>query len=96
MKYMSIRDFIELGYLQEVNRQLLHPLGLALEVTQEDDGAARLSGVWDCRDDLEGIVFGNVDPFKADHVETEEVRRRPAREAVLGYWVQPLEPPDIP
>src|SRR5438445_10887455 len=33
IKHMPIREFVDEGYLQEVNRQFLHPLGLALEVT---------------------------------------------------------------
>ena len=33
IKYMSIKEFVEEGFLQEVNRQFFHPLGLALEVT---------------------------------------------------------------
>lgn len=42
VKRMNVREFRERGYLQELNRRFLHPLGLALEVVIErcgcDDG----------------------------------------------------------
>jgi len=31
MKRMTVKDFWELGLLQEVNRQFLHPLGHKME-----------------------------------------------------------------
>jgi len=34
IKYLDTHLFVEGGYLQELNRQFLHPLGLALEVTK--------------------------------------------------------------
>ena len=34
-KYMPIKEFRERGYLQELNRRFLHPLGLALEGSHE-------------------------------------------------------------
>lgn len=57
MKYMDINEFADSGLLFHINRTVLHPLGLALEITVEDDGSARLSGIWDCRDDPEGIAY---------------------------------------
>lgn len=57
VKYMDVKEFLDSGLLFQVNKEVLHPLGLALEVTVEDDGTARLSGIWDCRDDLEGIEY---------------------------------------
>lgn len=45
-KRMNIKEFREEGYLQEVNRQFFHPLGLALELEQnEETGEERLKGV---------------------------------------------------
>lgn len=90
IKYIDIREFREAGYLQEVNRRVLHPLGLALEVTVEADGTEHLSGVWDYRDDPEGITFGDgVDAEKAARVEDEIEAKRPAREALFGSLIQP-------
>jgi len=65
-KRIDIKEFREEGFLQEANRQFFHPLGLALEIIQEEDGTESLGGVWDYRDDPEGIVFseGTMDQVK--------------------------------
>lgn len=103
IKRIPIEEFRANGYLQEVNRRCLHPVGMALEATivepegwsddnqrvkaladaiaedngwdAEDDyaealdqavftfntiyppGSQHLSGVWDYRDDPEGMLF---------------------------------------
>ena len=64
IKKMDIKEFHEKGFLLEVNRQFFHPLGLALEITVEDDGTGSISGVWDYRDDPEGMAYGNGDKEK--------------------------------
>ena len=148
VKHIPIADFRAQGYLQEVNRRVLHPLGLALEVTvmdrESDDtklveriaplvadalaqraerhgegavttgnpddvraeiarevakvivsdfwprGSEHISGVWDYRDDPEGIYFGagELDPNKADRVETILQHKLRRREEILGFGVQ--------
>lgn len=86
------------GLLFEINRTLLHPLGLALEVTVEDDGSSRLSGIQDFRDDPEGLYFldGDVSEcaeklkrFMASFGTAKHAQRR----AALGYVVQPVVRP---
>jgi len=57
IKRISIRKFQELGFLQEVNRLVLHPLGLALEVVFNEDGTENFAEPWDYRDDPEGLLF---------------------------------------
>jgi hypothetical protein len=92
-KRMSVREFRDFGYLHELNRGFLHPLGLALEVITDDKtGEERLGGVWDYQDDPEGLIFteGTLDPEKVRRVAEERERRRPAREKALGYWQQPI------
>lgn len=97
VKRIDIKEFRAIGFLQEVNRQFFHPLGLALEVVTEkcsnckgegehrshpgvgpqtvgqeavgktyvcpvcggDGLTERLGGVWDYRDDPEGMVYGD-------------------------------------
>ena len=62
VKRIDIKEFRERGYLQELNRRFLHPLGLALEVKVDDEtGAEALGGVWDCRDEDEGIFYAIKD-----------------------------------
>lgn len=90
-KKMSIAEFREQGYLQELNRQFLHPLGLALEVVREGDGTERLGGVWDYRDDPEGMIYG---PNMIDAGKTQTIFERARNMAVtrkekLGFFIQP-------
>lgn len=92
IKRMDPAEFRELGFLQEVNRQFLHPLGLALEVVVEEDGSVAMGGIWDFRDDPEGIVLAR--PPKVDaaaHVAIERERHREARERLMGSVVQLLD-----
>lgn len=93
VKRMSIKEFRELGLLQELNRQFLHPLGLALEVVIED-GEERLGGIWDYREDEEGIIYDDTSTpeflEKAGNVSAMVTAAGLRRERKLGYVVQPL------
>lgn len=55
---MNIKEFRELGLLVELNRTFLHPLGLALGIIFEDDGTEKIGGIWDYRDNPEGMLYG--------------------------------------
>lgn len=57
IKRMDIVDFRKEGFLQETNRRFFHPMGLALEVVIDDNGKETLGGIWDYRDDPEGVLF---------------------------------------
>ena len=57
IKKMNINEFRTKGYLQELNRAFLHPLGLALEISIDDNGTEKISGIQDHRDDPEGVIF---------------------------------------
>ena len=102
IKRMSIGEFREFGFLQEVNRCFLHPLGLALEavvetVTNADDEEVtidRLGGIWDYRDDPEGMAFGeDPDWEKAARVAALRESKVQARRERLGYVIQPVPGP---
>ncbi len=72
IKYMDFSEFLELGFLQEVNRKFFHPLGLAIEMTLDDTGKVNGFGrIWDYRDDPEGMFFGEgmITQEKIDNVE---------------------------
>lgn len=89
------REFRDVGYLQEVNRRLLHPLGLAL--AYDPEGAGEGLYVVDDRDDPEGIVFvwdehEEEARAKTQRVDAEWMHRARARFEALGYIVQ--EPPE--
>lgn len=87
---MSPNEFRKLGLLHEVNRRILHPLGLALEVLVEDNNSktTTFGKVHDYRDDPEGMRFQELDQDSIDKVKAMEDAKRPTREKALGYWVQ--------
>jgi len=90
---MSIVEFRKLGFLQELNRQFLHPLGLALEVVQEETGEERLGGIWDYRCDKEGIVFDGFTDEEIERgicVEKFQAQKAIQRLETLGFIIQPL------
>jgi hypothetical protein len=125
VKKMPVAEFRRLGLLQELNRQFLHPLGLALEVVVDDpdlcrcgqlresevhqvksadpdvrfhahpfeERPERFGGVWDCREDPEGMVFGEpTNPAGAAYVEQLREEHRAARQALLnGRTIQPVD-----
>lgn len=107
IKRIDIREFRERGYLQEANRRFFHPLGLALEVIvpepDDEDQTWRLGGVWDYRDDPEGMMFnyhdGRPSSFSAEDVErgaavdAELAAKAPRRMEVFGSatTIEPLE-----
>jgi len=92
--YIDIEEFREAGYLQEANRRFFHPLGLALSLMREVDGAWKLHGIWDYRDDPEGIIFGDLDnpesKEKARQIDEEWIKRAVVRMKNLGFIVQPI------
>ena len=94
-KMMDIREFRELGFLQEVNRLFFHQCGLALQIDIDGEtGEERLAGVWDYREDLEGIVFTDlsdeVSRKKAEKVQVERDKHVDARIAMFGSSTQPI------
>lgn len=94
---MDAEEFQRLGYLQEVNRLILHPLGLALSIVTDDEGNTTLGSIWDSRDDPGGIVFdmdgypeGDTLEAKASMVAEQSIKRSAGRMAECGFWVQPV------
>jgi hypothetical protein len=106
-KYIDLEEFQALGFVQEINRLVLHPAGLALEVRVDEDGRRTLGGVWDYRDDPEGVYY-HESVLDADAVRKAATVRElaaakcHAREDLLGDCIQPLpghvpdDPPDEP
>lgn len=92
-KLMTVDEFIELGLLQEVNRLVLHPMGLAISAVIPDDGSpARFESILDYRDDPVGMIFEKVDAIKSDRVEQMHQEKSGARMKDLGYHIQPAGP----
>jgi hypothetical protein len=94
VKRLSPREFQDAGFLQELNRQFLHPLGLALEVVVHEDGTTTFGEVWDCRDCPEGIVFADLGDAESARkkaaVEAELVRHIDPRRVEYGFVIQPV------
>jgi len=90
IKRINIKEFREKGFLQEANRLFFHPLGLALEVEINDDGTEKLGGIWDYRDDPEGITFGAgmIDQQKVNYILSLRESKREARFKLLGGFIQ--------
>jgi hypothetical protein len=100
IKYLDIKEFREKGYLQEVNRQFLHRLGLALEISIDENGKEYISGVWDYRDDKEGVIYDlkNSDDTrkekfktKADYIKQEMEKFDTNRFSLYGWAYEPIE-----
>jgi hypothetical protein len=88
---MDIKEFQEFGYLQELNRQFLHPLGLALEIVIDDEsGKAKLGRIWDYSEDPEGMIFakGQIDALKAARVQVAWNEKAEARIKKFGFIIQ--------
>jgi hypothetical protein len=103
IKYIDIKEFREKGYLQEVNRRFLHPLGLALEVKINEDGTEVLGGVWDYREDSEGIYYDiensdeeRINNFKRkrNFIDSELEIIGKNRMNKLGFIEEPIESKD--
>jgi hypothetical protein len=99
VKELNAKQFRQLGYLQEVNRRVLHPLGLAMFVdVDEATGEERLGGIQDHRGDPEGVYYGFEEGSagyrmlmaNAARVAEEWAERAPRRETMLGFVTQPI------
>jgi hypothetical protein len=94
MKYMNAEDFRNEGFLQEVNRQFFHPLGLALALDVDsgidDEGYMKVQ-VWDERGDPEGWFFGKgeIDSVKAFNVESLRLSKAALRNNLLNHVFTP-------
>lgn len=92
-KYLTIREFTDLGLLQEINRIVMHPAGYALAITKPeiDEQTSVMMTVWDCSEDPEGMLFlsGEIDEAKMASFTSMIERHIPARTLILeGQTVQ--------
>jgi len=100
IKKIDIKEFREKGYLQELNRNFLHPLGLALEIIINDSGEETLGGIWDYRDDPEGMIY-DINNSTTERIEKflknkkfidEEFKQRfKNRKKILGFKIEPIK-----
>lgn len=95
VKYLDGTEIFSLGLLFAINRTVLHPVGLAMEVgLSEEHPEVAVVRIWDDRDDPEGTRFEVSEELWTERMDAfmqlwEE--RTPARFDGLGYIVQ-MEP----
>jgi hypothetical protein len=96
IKRIDIKEFREMGLLVELNRTFLHPLGLALEVKVNDDGTEILGGIWDYRDDPEGMLYSEKHfPYEKIKKAQEFIKQKhEQRLKTLGFIYQNPENPE--
>jgi len=94
INYMNIEEFKDMGLLQEVNRLFFHPLGLALVISEctcskkSDTVQWIVSGIWDYRDDPEGMLFKEIDQNKKA-IANEFIKQQcERRKFTIGFVVQ--------
>lgn len=96
IKRMDIKEFRQMGLLAEVNRTFFHPLGLALEIIVDDEsGETKLGGIWDYRDDPEGMLFSQEHfPYAKLMMAQEFIKEKhEQRMKTLGFIFQdPVNP----
>ena len=99
MKNLEIKEFREKGYLQELNRRFLHPLGLALCIKVDENGCEVLDSILDYRDDAEGIYYDikNSDDNRKqkfrdnkEFIDNEIKNRFQKRFDKLGFDIEPI------
>lgn len=84
--HLTFDELGEIGLVQEVNRLLLHPVGLAL--ARHEDGSLTVHP----DPDPEGWQFEEFDlREKADAFAARQAEWHPRRLAALGYVVQPID-----
>lgn len=85
---LSVSKVFDLGLVAEINRRVLHPVGIAMGLTLEGRVAfydANDEEGWNYEEPFDDTLIERVGKF-ADL----EAERFPAREAALGYIVQPV------
>lgn len=92
LERMPLSEFVEIGGVAEVNRRILHPVGLALGY-ETDDATGEITGLFVAQDDdPEGFIFGeNCLGIAQKQVRwfARERRWRKRRRKALGFTVQP-------
>ena len=99
-KWLDPQLITDLGILQEINRRVLHPRGLALAVAVDNmtKKITGMAGIQDHRESDGGLIFEqsllNAEKKKRfDDLLTKQAARREER---LGYVIQPMVLPPSP
>ena len=99
MKKIDIKEFVDVGYLQEINRTFLHPLGLALTVKIDKNNNYQIDSILDFRDDDEGIYYDlansdnkKLEKFKVKKENIERIKqiKEEKRKEKLGFNIEQI------
>jgi len=100
INYITVEEFREKGYLQELNRRFLHPLGLALSINIDENGVETFGDIWNYRGDDEGIYYDllnsddeRINKFKenAQYIDSEFEKRKQKRIEMFGDIIEPIK-----
>lgn len=100
-KTLKLEEVVNLGLVQEINRRLLHPRGLALAYFTEDDAMQDAKfpvQIIDSRDDPEGFCFAEDPDMPLEVMWEKEANfeallsrdKAELRKKMFGEVVQPL------
>ena len=94
-KTMTLQEFRDKGFLQEVNRLLLNPVGISLSVEVDDETGqvTRFGPIWDYRDDPEGLIQGGFSIAKSLEYRRLLDEKVPVRHQKYGGVIQNCELP---
>lgn len=96
---LTLEEIRDSGILQEINRLLLHPRGLAMFVVLDAEDGERRLGIY-ADDDPEGWTFvwgeGDGESGAVAKAESFDALLKPDREVALGFVVQPLPEVTLP
>ena len=93
-KYMDLNEFVDTGILHEINRLFLHPLGLAMPISEDKKGEIKIPGIWDCRNDPEGIIFSKIDWDKVYRFAEFQKWQFSERSGKCGFYIQEQDADD--
>ncbi|MCK9541093.1 MAG: hypothetical protein M0R03_03585 [Novosphingobium sp.] len=103
-KIPAARFLYDTGLLFEINRRILHPFGLAMEIKYDDQEGALSDAdaimtmsqeLWDYRDDPEGMIYGDEslknggNKFKK-FLDAFGKEKLQQRMELLGFTIQPI------
>lgn len=88
---MTVREFYKTGFVQEINRRLLHPCGIALTLCSDERGHEWL-GILDCRDEPEGLYYQEEELSRAKASAVFDLfnSKLAHRREVFGHIIQPV------
>lgn len=95
INYMTVQEFRDKGFLQELNRRFLHPAGMALSVIVDDE-TGEVSGfgpIWDYRDDPVGLTCPEFSRSRTLEYQRLVTEKAAAREQKIGRVIQRCDQP---